>query len=364
MPKAAGVGKPTNSPSPDKNVYYANSICMNRNRDLNGNGVIDNDEIRWFLPTSSQYIQIAISQGELPDPILRFSDYSTEYFQDVWAKYFGAGGNDKQYGARYGTYNFHYITSDYQYYFAEQLASTGDYPFRGYTGGISAAYTARCIRNLGTDPSIEPKQNTPEVDNAFSYDESTRIFTQYNFKDETLRGYTLGGLAPHNTASVSSHPYKKFQVASKKVNASDQYIKFTYNLGYNVSISAGTGDAGEVAGTRNDLLDKTTAWTNSLKQNGICKQYTEEDDKSDLGTWRVPSLGEVGLMWIEKLPQKDGCSYLSATYDYFASFKMRNLSGDNHLYLGFFNNGGDRQIISLDVLDQNNIQLRCVRDVK
>jgi hypothetical protein len=364
MPKAAGVGKPTNSPSPDKNVYYANSICMNRNRDLNGNGVIDDDEIRWFLPTSSQYIQIAISQGELPDPILRFSDYSTEYFQDVWAKYFGAGGNDKQYGGRYGTYNFHYITSDYQYYFAEQFASTGDYPFRGYTNGISAAYTARCIRNLGTDPSIEPKQNTPEVDNAFSYDESTRIFTQHNFKDETLRGYTLGGLAPHNTASVSSHPYKKFQVASKKVNASDQYIKFTLNLGYNVSISAGTGDAGELAGTRNDLLDKTTAWTNSLRQNGICKQYTEEDGKADLGTWRVPSLGEVGLMWIEGLPQKDGCSYLSATYDYFTSFKMRNLSGDNHLYLGFFNNGGDRQIISLDVLDRDNIQLRCVRDVK
>jgi hypothetical protein len=364
MPKAVGVSKPTNSPSPDNNVYYANSICMNRNRDLNGNGVIDDDEIRWFLPTSSQYIQIAISQGELPDPIFRFSDYSTEYFQDVWAKYFGAGGNDKQYGGRYGTYNFHYITSDYQYYFAEQFASTGDYPFRGYTGGISAAYTARCIRNLGTDPSIEPKQNTPEVDNAFSYDENTRIFTQHNFKDETLRGYTLGGLAPHNTASVSSHPYKKFQVAKNKVNASDQYIKFTLNLGYNVSISTNTKDAGELAGTRSDLLDETTAWTNSLKQNGICKQYTEESGKADLGTWRVPSLGEVGLMWIEEIPQKDGCSYLSATYDYFASFKMRNLSGDNHLYLGFFNNGGDRQIISLDVLDRDNIQLRCVRDVK
>jgi hypothetical protein len=365
MPKnAAGVGKPSNSPSPDNNVYYANSICMNRNRDLNGNGVIDDNEIRWFLPTSSQYIQIAISQGELPDPILRFTDYSPNYFLDVWARYFNHGGKDKQYGGRYGTYNFHYITSDYQYYFAEQLAATGDYPFRGYTNGISAAYTARCIRNLGTNPSTKPKLNEVEVSNAFSYDESTRIFNQYNFKEETLRGYNIGGLAPHSAASVSSHPYKKFQVAKKKISASDEYIKFNSNLGYNVPTSASTGDQGELAGTRNDLLDKTTAWANSLRQNGICGQYTEEAGGADLGTWRIPTLGEMGLMWISDLAKKDGCSYLTATYDYFVSFKTRNLSGDNHLYLGFFNNNGDRQIISLDVLDQGNIQMRCVRDVR
>jgi hypothetical protein len=367
MPKpytTTGSGRYSNSPSlNDNNVYYANSICMNRNRDLNGNGIIDDNEIRWYLPTSSDYIQIAICQGELPDPIIKFSNYSPAYFDSFWAKYFASVGSDRQKGGRYGTYNFHYITSDYQYYFAEQLAATGDYPFEGYVEDLYAAYTARCIRNLGTDLGT-PAYGVNEVDNAFSYDATTRTFNQYNFRDEQLRGYTLGGLAPHNTASVTSHPYKKFQVAANKFSGSDEYIKFNSNLNYNVSISANTGDAGELAGTRNDLLDKTTAWANSLKKNGVCSQYTESEDRSDLGTWRIPSIGELALMWIEGLPQADRCSYLSATYDYFTSYKMRNLTGNNHLYLGFFNNNGDRQIISLDVLDQSNIQLRCVRDVK
>jgi hypothetical protein len=363
MPKpfnTNGGNRPENSPSlNDNNTYYANSICMNRNRDLNGNGVIDDDEIRWYLPTSSDYIQIAICQEELPDPIMRFTDYDPDYFIPIWASY---PGSDNQEAGRYGTYNYHYITSDYQYYFAEQLAATGDNPYAGWAPKVSSAYTARCIRNLGTDLGT-PAYGVNEVDNAFSYDENTRIFDQFDFRDEQLRGYTLGGLAPHSTASLSSHPYKKFQVAKNIFSSvSDDYVKFSPNIDYVVSISSNTGS--EVAGTLNDLLDKTTAWANSLKKNGLCSQYTEEEDGADIGTWRVPSIGELGLMWIEGLAKKDDASYLSATYDYFTSYKMRNLTGNNHLYLGFFNNNGDRQIISLDVLDRNNIKLRCVRDVK
>jgi hypothetical protein len=363
MPKpfnTNGGNRPENSPSlNDNNTYYANSICMNRNRDLNGNGVIDDDEIRWYLPTSSDYIQIAICQEELPDPIMRFTDYDPDYFIPIWASY---PGSDNQEAGRYGTYNYHYITSDYQYYFAEQLAATGDNPYAGWAPKVSSAYTARCIRNLGTDLGT-PAYGVNEVDNAFSYDENTRIFDQFDFRDEQLRGYTLGGLAPHSSASLSSHPYKKFQVAKNIFSSvSDDYVKFSPNIDYEVSISPNTGS--EAAGTLNDLLDKTTAWANSLKKNGLCSQYTEEEDDADIGTWRVPSIGELGLMWIEGLAQKDGYSYLSATYDYFTSYKMRNLTGNNHLYLGYFDNNNDRHIISLDVLDRNNIRLRCVRDVK
>jgi hypothetical protein len=351
MPATNNSNKPGHSPSPnDGNVYYANSICMNRNRDLNGNGVIDANEVRWYLPTSSNYIQIAICQGELPDPLLNFTDYDPNYFIPIWAN---AGTNDDQGRARWGTYNFHYITADYQYYFAEQLAATGDNAFDGWGPEISAAYTARCIRNLGTRPSDEPQFGVNEVENAFSYDENTHIFDQYNFRDEQLRGYTIGGLAPHSAASVTAHPYKKFQVASKYCVAKDNYISFGNTLSY---VNSATDDHA-----------KTVAWTNSLKQNGICGQYYENSDQSDKGTWRIPSVGELGLMWIAGLPQKDnGTSYLCASYDYFASYKLRDYTDDNHLYLGYYDNtngSNDRHIISLDVLGMT-IRMRCVRDVK
>jgi hypothetical protein len=164
---------------------------------------------------------------------------------------------------------------------------------------------------------------------------------------------------------VTAHPYKKFQVAKNQVSASDEYLRLSPGLGYVVAIDrTSTGDAGNLAGTRTDLWTETTAWTNSLKQNGICGQYYENTDKSDLGTWRIPSIGEIGIMWIQKLYDTDKYSYLSASYDYFVSYKLRNLTGDNHLYLGYFENNNDRHAPALDVLDRDNIRMRCVRDVK
>ena len=42
------------------NIKAAYSACMSRNRDLNGNGKIDENEIRWFLPSLNEYIRIGI----------------------------------------------------------------------------------------------------------------------------------------------------------------------------------------------------------------------------------------------------------------------------------------------------------------
>jgi hypothetical protein len=344
MPKpAAGVGKPDNSPSPkDNNVYYANSICMNRNRDLNGDNVITPDEVKWYLPTSSDMIQIGICQGELPDPLIRFTDYDPYYFAQIWD-----GISDPKY--YYGVANFHYVTSDVQYFWAEECVTTGDNVYAGYFPTASQAYTVRCVRNLGTDNSVTPQYGVNEVDNAFSYNEDTRTFNQNNFRDEQLRGYTVGGLAPHSVADVASHPYKKFQVAKKFCIAKDSYISFNNTLSY-------------PGGASNDYT-RTQAWTNSLKKNGICGQYYEMDDQSDKGTWRIPSSGELALMWIEGLTMADGSYLLSASYGYFVGFDLRNYTDNNHLYLGY-HDADDREVLAMDCLGKSPTRLRCVRDVR
>jgi hypothetical protein len=337
MPMYCNASKPSYSPSnKDSKVYYANTICMNRNRDLNGDGKIDKNEIRWYVPTSSDYIQIGIAQGEIPDPIMNFTEYDPGYFLPSWGENYD------------GVANFHYITSDYQYYWAEQCVNTGDYVYAGYWAPAAQANTVRCIRNMGARPSDKPQYGVNEVDNAFHYDSDTRIFTQDNFKDETLRGYTLGGLAPHDVSSPASHPYKKFQVAKNYCSASDSYLRFTPDLSY---VSASDSHA------------QLAAWTKSLEKNGICSQYSENDDESDLGEWRIPSACELALMWVEGLPQADGCYFLSATYDYFVSHDFRNETSDNHKYLGY-NCEGNRKVPALDILGHSPIRLRCVRDVR
>jgi hypothetical protein len=88
-------------------------------------------------------------------------------------------------------------------------------------------------------------------------------------------------------------------------------------------------------------------------------------------------------MWIENIPQNtsemeagylsigaNDAFFLSSTYDYFISFKLRNYTTDNHIYLGY-NDTGDREVLALDCLTDGNynsadarIRLRCVRDVR
>jgi hypothetical protein len=333
-----GLGRPDNYPTPgDTKVYYANSICMNRNRDLNGNGKIDTEEIRWYMPTSSVYIQIAMAQGELPDPIIKFTDYDPNYFWTL---------NPNASYDRVGTYNFHYITSDYQYYWAEQAVSTGDNVWDGYSSERSQAYTVRCIRNLGTNPKLEPVKGNPGVANAFSHDRTNRTLIMDNFTDETIRGYNYGGIAPHDLSSPSARTYKKFQYAENLLqNKSDDYL------------SIGGGDMSTSASSA-----WIARWTNSLKENGLCGQYYEKSDKSDLGEWRIPTAYEIALMWIENLPQADNAYFLSSTSAYFVDYDLRNEAENNKKYLGY-NNYWNRHVVAMDVMN-SGIRIRCVRDVR
>jgi hypothetical protein len=346
------TGQPSKAPTPDdNNVYYANSICMNRNRDLNGDGEITPDEIRWFNPTSSQYIQLAIGQSELPDPLIRFTDYGDDYFIPAMTKY-------KQ--ERAGTYIFHYITSDYQYYWAEQLCATGDNVWSGWSPQLSQAYTVRCARNLGSNPSNTPTVSGTEIDPAINYDSNTLIFTQTHFSDAVLRGYNKGGIAPNDYSEASARPYKKFEVAKTYcTNISDEYIGFGSNGTVNF-------------GSNGDYYTRTMAWQNSLNKNGICGQYTQSADKSDKGTWRAPNASEMGIMWIAGILQNTGY-FWSCSHDYFIKYQDNwTIQTDRtkypyyKVYLGY-NDFGDRKVIGNDMLEggrEGNIRVRCVRDVR
>lgn len=45
--------------------YGAFNVCLNRNRDLNGNGKIDADEVVWYLPARSQLMALAVFNSGL-----------------------------------------------------------------------------------------------------------------------------------------------------------------------------------------------------------------------------------------------------------------------------------------------------------
>ena len=103
--------------APQSNAAYA---CLSRNRDLNGNGMIDDNELRWYLPSLNEYIRIGIGNNVLSNASrLYMGDkmamvgnlYPGSYIQDgalyytssasgkrvFWAVEHGAYGNDGTY---------------------------------------------------------------------------------------------------------------------------------------------------------------------------------------------------------------------------------------------------------------------------
>lgn len=61
------IDNTTNQLKSDYN--YAQYACLARNRDLNGNGQIDNNEIRWYLPAINQYTALVIGNDVLPEDV-------------------------------------------------------------------------------------------------------------------------------------------------------------------------------------------------------------------------------------------------------------------------------------------------------
>ncbi|MBC5643640.1 DUF4906 domain-containing protein [Parabacteroides sp. BX2] len=53
---------------------YAQYACLAKNRDLNGDGVIDNDELRWYLPAVNQYTALVIGGDILPEDVRLYRD--------------------------------------------------------------------------------------------------------------------------------------------------------------------------------------------------------------------------------------------------------------------------------------------------
>ena len=53
---------------------YAQYACLAKNRDLNGNGVIDDDELRWYLPAVNQYTALVIGGDILPEDVRLYRD--------------------------------------------------------------------------------------------------------------------------------------------------------------------------------------------------------------------------------------------------------------------------------------------------
>ena len=126
---------------------YATYACLLRNRDLNGNNVVDSEEVRWYLAAIDQLTDIFLGEWAL-DEASRLYPYDPK---------------NGQYPPT-GKVYWHYTSSspdggNPNVLWAEEGASRGSF---GSSADVitDGRYAYRCVRNLGIDidkPDTEPE---------------------------------------------------------------------------------------------------------------------------------------------------------------------------------------------------------------
>jgi hypothetical protein len=255
------------------NPYAASAIrlCMNRNRDENGDGLIKDSELKWYLPASEQIGYVALFHFALYDPLFPYNEFykdsqnkkSDGYGNDYWVMpeiNSQSGGYDEANGYLMG--NYVYVTSDFKKIQTQEMMNIKDY---NYSSSVARTGQMRCVRNLGATVNATP-------DDIFdkSTVTSSRTFVLDNLDSRSLRSSKVDGkeLEPHTLYSELDRPYRKFQVAK-------DYVTVEKN-----------------ASPWNGIINLREALSP-----GPCRKYRDTDEpKTAEGSWRVPNQTELALM--------------------------------------------------------------------
>lgn len=249
--------------------------CLSRNRDEDGDGKIDLDELKWYLPATDQLASMFLGAKSLPTPLFDDKSISNVTYDD---------GNN------------HYITSDKQKIWAEEGCSFGgisDFGDKNYPKRL------RCVRNLGMSNS-EAKTKTKVVSPAYTYISNDRVFIMKQLTSQNKRpGKATQELAFHDNFDDANRPYEAFQMAKDFINkkSKDKWKPF-----FDIDAS----------------------------HNSLCKNYEEGGH-----AWRAPNQREFMIMFLQSVDNVKSGIYNGFTRTHWKYNKARHFgrSNDNLLFL-------------------------------
>lgn len=224
-----------------KDAYKA---CMSRNRDEDGDGTINENEIKWYLASVDQYKGMWAGE-EAFDADARLFKATESEWTDLKTAFDSNGGNNN--GA---LKKWHYFTcSSADTFWAEEGCATG-------TDG--SATMVRCIRTLAS--------NSEGLESAETYYSYKDDVVELKLNDVALRTHQSGGFQTYFERGKDSNKlYKKFKIASANLTGGP------YSKTQVISTAKGSG----FINASDDVCQKAAGYG---------------------GSWRVPNQRELSIM--------------------------------------------------------------------
>lgn len=320
----------------DKEYYiHVINACMNRNRDLNGNGKIEANEVRWYVPTSSRYLRMIIGSRSLETSLMDFTMTPSLF-----------ASSEATAGINNCNTRYHYATSDARIIWSEEGLAVSDWQKNGGSDGwIFGAWEVRCVRNLGANYDSD---KDVDIKPAYTVDTKNREIKMNYYDSRSVRDvfYTRTP-AVHVLTSALNSPYKVFEYDKENI---------------------------EVKG-----VSSISGWYKMLA--------AHEDPCSQKGDgWRVPVMAELAILRsiyggtdyeMKDDDTKDlfanameGEVLLSCTKEYYSNYgkpMTKNISESNDTGSEFwrFMGANFKQTYAVNVSDFNGghtFWVRCVRD--
>lgn len=218
----------------------AYKACMSRNRDEDGDGTIDENEIKWYLASVDQYKGMWAGEEAFDTDARLFKATESEWL--ALKKAFGNGVDAK-------LSPWHYFTcSSANTFWAEEGCATGT---------NSSATMVRCIRTL-----VSNSDGLESAETYYSYKDN---IVELKLNDVALRTHQSGGFQTYFERGKDSNKlYKKFKIASS--NLPNKFPKEQV-----ISSAKGSG----FINSTDDVCQKAAGYG---------------------GSWRVPNQRELSIM--------------------------------------------------------------------
>ena len=268
--------------------------CMTRNRDNNGDGKIDRDEVRWYAASIRQLIGIYVGEGVI-SPTSRLYNRSPEdrsdptpakWMQHVCSSTWQSGGE--------------------ALVWAEEGISTGSYGAN--QEGARAEMSVRCVRNFGMDAN-HSLEDLPQdyVQKEQNPDNGATVYNLSFVNKASLRDYSSIELPLHLENEKENYLSEKFEVATEFVSGNSLMFQ-EFNEAITTAISQGGSNPYCPKGYRTPNQREMAIMAYNKLYDGTEFNYYNGSSKGKMMSRTAISFGYYGS---KTVPTKFGYGYSS-----------------------------------------------------